>query len=90
MVLWSLAELRHAAPACFDALADAGTAALSDPARRKRFASHELAVCLWVSPTLPAAAPNTMGLLQRKSTHVPNTPKRAGAILGCICRRMGG
>ena len=50
MVLWSLAELRYAAPACFDALADAGAAALSDPARRKRFTSHELAMCLWVSP----------------------------------------
>ncbi|KAK9822663.1 hypothetical protein WJX81_005748 [Elliptochloris bilobata] len=47
MVLWSLAELRHAAPACFDALAEAGTAALSNPAKRRHFTSQNLSTCLW-------------------------------------------
>ena len=60
MILWSLAELRFGAPACFDALADAGAAALGDPARRKRFACQELAMCLWVCPI---AAPLRLPLL---------------------------
>ena len=91
MVLWSLAELRHAAPACFDALADAGTAALSDPARRKRFTSHELAVCLWVSPhSACSCSQHTARAAMQKHTGTPYTEEGRRNAGTWACRRMGG
>lgn len=91
MVLWSLAELRHAAPACFDALADAGTAALSDPASRKRFTSHELAVCLWVSSySACSCLQHAVLVAMQRHPGVPMHSRGQEQTMRHICRRMGG
>ncbi len=50
MVVISLAETRHDAAACLEALAEAGLKNLADPALRDAFTSTRISTLLWVRP----------------------------------------
>jgi len=86
MVVISLAETRHDAAACLEALAEAGLKNLADPALRDAFTSRRISTLLWVRPA-------SLGLPTRATAgrRPPVLSARAAALKRpwwCGCTRM--
>lgn len=60
MVVITLAEMRHDAPACLEALAEAGLWNLADPALRAAFTSRRISILLWVRARAPGSTSRTL------------------------------